>query len=211
MMVNIKSALLITIVLLSACDSGPKVISASGEDSKSDKSSGIFSDNPAILPDASGKQPLGDELHTVTVIEVLPTSKYNYINVNEGDEQFWIAARKQDVIVGETYLYKGGLLKTNYESKEHNRLLELSLQRATHFENTLEKQAEQEALKYKIILCTLKEDGSKVWNTMEELMDSLAVPEFSTFFSDCSSFWRGLDGPLLETLLSEVSGNNDIE
>ena len=57
MMVNIKSALLITIVLLSACDSGPKVISASEEDANSEKSSGIFSDNPAIIPDASGMQP----------------------------------------------------------------------------------------------------------------------------------------------------------
>ena len=102
MMINIKSTLLIIIVLLSACNSGPKVISASEEDANSEKSTGIFSDNPVILPNASGNQPLGDELHTVTVIEVLPTSKYNYINVTEGDEQFWIAARKQDVIVGET-------------------------------------------------------------------------------------------------------------
>ena len=49
MMVNIKSALLITIVLLSACDSGPKVISASEEDANSEKSTGIRKTNQPRL------------------------------------------------------------------------------------------------------------------------------------------------------------------
>lgn len=122
MMLNIKSTLLIIIVLASACNSGPKVISATDEGGDSEKSTGIFSDNPVIQPNAFSNQSLSDELHTVTINEVLTTSKYNYANVTEGDEQFWIAARKQDIMVGETYFYKGGLLKTNYESKEHNRL-----------------------------------------------------------------------------------------
>ena len=46
------------------------------------------------------------------------------MNVSEGDKDFWIAAAKQDIVTGDTYLYRGGLLKTNFESKEHNRLFD---------------------------------------------------------------------------------------
>jgi hypothetical protein len=121
-MINFKSPLVILIVFISACNSGPKVITATENGDISEKSSGIFSETPSAQPNMSANQPMSDDLHTVTVNEVLTTSKYNYINVNEGTEQFWIAAKKQNVVVGETYFYKGGLLKTNYESKEHNRL-----------------------------------------------------------------------------------------
>lgn len=65
-----------------------------------------------------------DEIHTVIVKEVLPTVKYVYLYVTEGEEQFWIATRSKEVKVGNTYYYKGGLLKTNFQSKEHNRLFE---------------------------------------------------------------------------------------
>jgi hypothetical protein len=47
-----------------------------------------------------------------------------YLYVSEGGEKFWIATRTKDVKVGETYYYKGGLLKTNFESKEYNRVFE---------------------------------------------------------------------------------------
>lgn len=121
-MINFKSLLVIAIVLINACNSGPKVITATEDQSNSEKSSGIFSETPSVQPNVSASRPLSDDLHTVIVNEVLAASKYNYINVNEGNEQFWIAAKKQNIVIGETYFYKGGLLKTNYESKEHNKL-----------------------------------------------------------------------------------------
>lgn len=67
---------------------------------------------------------INEEVHTVVVNEVLPTVKYSYLNVTENGEQFWIAIRSKDVKVGNTYYYKGGLLKTNFESKEYNRVFD---------------------------------------------------------------------------------------
>lgn len=72
-------------------------------------------------PNGLGNKTLSNELHTVVVKEVLPTTKYVYLNVEENGEQFWIATMKQEVKVGETYYYKRSLLKTNFESKEYNR------------------------------------------------------------------------------------------
>ncbi|MCF6214374.1 MAG: hypothetical protein L3J45_10165 [Flavobacteriaceae bacterium] len=65
-----------------------------------------------------------DDLHTVKVNEILKTDKYLYINVTEKGvvDPFWIATRIMDIAIGETYFYKGGLLKTNFESKEYNRV-----------------------------------------------------------------------------------------
>jgi len=65
-----------------------------------------------------------DELHTVVVDEVLPATKYVYVHVSEGANQFWVATALKDIHIGETYFYKGGLLKTNFESKEYDRTFE---------------------------------------------------------------------------------------
>ena len=59
--------------------------------------------------------------HTVVALETLPTSKYIYVRVKEGQEEFWLATILQEVNVGRSYFYRGGLLKTNFESKEYNR------------------------------------------------------------------------------------------
>lgn len=113
-------------VLLAACNNKPKVITSNSKDEVSVKSSGIFSeDNNATAEISSNKsQAFGDDLHSVVVNEVLPAKKYVYLNVTEGGKQFWIATGKVEVNVGETYFYKGGLLKTNFESKEYNRIFE---------------------------------------------------------------------------------------
>ncbi len=115
-----------TTYILISCNNNPKVISAStnSETTTNNSSSGIFSGESSN--DAPSKQnvALNNDLHTVVINEVLPTEKYVYLNVNEGDDKFWIATRKVDVQVGKTYFYKGGLLKTNFESKEYNRIFE---------------------------------------------------------------------------------------
>ena len=85
-----------------------------------------------------------DDLHTVKVNEMLKTDKYLYLNVSEKGtvDPFWIATRISDITVGETYFYKGGLLKTNFESKEFNRvfdkiyLVSSNLVLANHASNT---------------------------------------------------------------------------
>lgn len=105
--------------LLIACEEGPSMTKMPVEGDKS-------SDSPGLLPNrgSESKKPVNNEMHTIVINEVLPTSKYVYLNVTEGDREFWVAVIKQDVVVGETYVFKGGLLKTNFESKEYNRMFE---------------------------------------------------------------------------------------
>ena len=116
-------ALVHVIVLLDACNNGPKTIPATPTDDPSNSSTGVFSDGggtpqqgaPALEPG------IEKDLHTVVAEEVLPTTKYVYVKVKEGGEEFWVAAMKQEVVIGRTYFYRGGLLKTDFPSKEYNR------------------------------------------------------------------------------------------
>jgi len=109
--------------ILLACNNGPKVIQSSSEQDDSQKS-GIFTPDPSTQVVTGTDQSFSNELHTVSVNEVLPAARYVYINVSEGDSKFWIATRKQEVKKGETYFYRGGLLKTNFESKEYNKVFD---------------------------------------------------------------------------------------
>lgn len=109
--------------ILLACNNGPKVIQSSQEQEGTQKS-GIFTPDPATQVVTSADESLSNDLHTVSVNEVLPAAKYVYLNVSEGAAKFWIATRKQEVKKGETYFYRGGLLKTNFESKEYNKVFD---------------------------------------------------------------------------------------
>ena len=124
MIFKFNLALVTTMVLIicTSCNSGPKVIQSSNETNNSDKGKGIFYEEPGNQ--INTKNPVSSDLHTVIVMEVLNTTKYVYLKVRENGEQFWIATRKQDINIGGTYFYKGGLLKTNFESKEHNKVFE---------------------------------------------------------------------------------------
>ena len=121
-----KSALknVAIIIILATTVMGCKNGNSSSEYQKIDPSTGKVSPQPSTNTKMNTNLPLSSELHTVVVNELLRTTKYLYLNVTENGEDFWIATRHLDVIVGETYHYKGGLLKTNYESKEHNRIFE---------------------------------------------------------------------------------------
>lgn len=124
--INIIVLVIIASCLSIACNNKPKIITASSENESSTKPSGVFSDDNVASSNSQVdfNKPFTDEIHKVVVNEVLPAAKYVYLNVNEGDKQFWVATGKKEIKVGETYFYKGGLLKTNFESKEHNRIFE---------------------------------------------------------------------------------------
>ncbi len=111
-------------IILASCNQGPKVIATTiaNEDIASSHSTGIFSDESGSSNTQSA--PVTSDVHTVKVLEVLPTSKYVYLKVEEKEEEFWIATTKKEVAVGETYFYKNGILKTNFESKEHDRVFD---------------------------------------------------------------------------------------
>ncbi len=111
---------LFTLVLLSSC-SGKKRVAPSNGNSDVTGETGIFSGqqntNAQNVPDDA-------VVHQVEVLELLNTAKYTYLKVKENDEPYWIATMKDDFKVGDTFLYRGGLLKTNFHSDEYDRIFE---------------------------------------------------------------------------------------
>lgn len=99
---------------LYACDSKPKVI----ESETAENSSAIFNDNAAT------PQVANTDDHQVVAKETLNTERYTYINVTEGENSFWVAIPKQEIEIGATYYFKGGLLKKDFFSQEYNRVFE---------------------------------------------------------------------------------------
>lgn len=113
-------------LLLSSCTKKPKIISLPSEGQETSVgTTGIFEEsnsnqeviNREVTPSTSN-------MHSVEVLEVLPTDKYVYLKVEEGNDQYWVATGKRAINVGEKYFFSGGLLKTNFESKEYNRVFE---------------------------------------------------------------------------------------
>jgi len=115
---------IVLVTLTIACTKKPKVIAASPDQESAEGNTGIFSEAPINLIPKETQGSMAEDIHTVTIVEVLPTVKYVYLKVKEGNEVFWIATNKMPVTIGGTYFYKGGLLKTNFESKEHNRVFD---------------------------------------------------------------------------------------
>lgn len=115
---------ILALFLFQSCGDNPKVIAAKGDDSSLEKKTGIFADEGTDVAIKQEGNSADKDVHTVVVEEILPTSKYVYLFVKEGERKFWLAAAKQEVEIGATYFYKGGLLKKNFESKEHNRIFD---------------------------------------------------------------------------------------
>lgn len=122
---KIKSLLVVIVAFVFlGCNNKPKVIPLTTDDNNPNTASGIFSGSGLSESNVDFNETTSNEFHTVVVNEILPTSKYVYLNVTEGEEKYWLATRSIEAKIGETYYYKGGLLKTNFESKEYNRVFE---------------------------------------------------------------------------------------
>lgn len=111
-MKHLCNILILTTISLVSCDSKPKVITAES----AVPISNVQIDNTPLAAE--------NEMHQITVIEVLQAERYTYMKVKEKLNEFWIATSKLDAKVGELYLYQGGLLKTNFESVEHKRVFD---------------------------------------------------------------------------------------
>ncbi|MFA5419453.1 MAG: GW dipeptide domain-containing protein [Bacteroidales bacterium] len=59
--------------------------------------------------------------HTVTVADVIQTTNYTYLEVDENGSKYWMAIPKSDIAIGKVIYYNSGLPMTNFESKELNR------------------------------------------------------------------------------------------
>ncbi|MAZ72784.1 MAG: hypothetical protein CMC70_06520 [Flavobacteriaceae bacterium] len=122
--------LLIPVLAITAisCNNGPKVITAQTNEAQPN-TSGIFTEestpneSPNLVPASTGTS-FTDNLHTVVATKTLDTKKYVYIQATENGKQFWIATAKQPIDIGKTYYYRNPLLKTNFESREHNRVFD---------------------------------------------------------------------------------------
>lgn len=106
----------LSLLSLTACDSGPKVIE--GEPVQA-SGTPVSQEAPGMMP-----QVLPSNDHKVIAEEALNTEKYTYVRVKENTESFWIAIPKTPVEIGATYYYQGGLLKKNFASREFNRVFE---------------------------------------------------------------------------------------
>lgn len=63
----------------------------------------------------------GANMHTGVVREVLQTTSYTYLKVEEGDREFWIAVTKRESKVGETISFAASHEMKNFESKDLQR------------------------------------------------------------------------------------------
>lgn len=115
MKISHAAALILSVHLLVSCSSKPKVIE---EDAASTTTSTETAASASKSP-TSAAAPA--DVHKVTALEILQAERYTYLQVKENNDTYWIATVKFDAKVGNTYLYRGGLLKTNFESQEHNR------------------------------------------------------------------------------------------
>tara|TARA_R110000744_G_scaffold26007_16_gene64188 strand:+ start:1964 stop:2770 length:807 start_codon:yes stop_codon:yes gene_type:complete len=121
---NFRLLMMVSVFAI-GCNNGPKVIAPSTQTEGSENGKGIFTPNPATQVTPNSETSFNEDLHKVVVQDVLPTERYVYLNVKEeGNGQFWIATRKQDAKKGEVYYYRNPLLKTNFESKEYNRVFD---------------------------------------------------------------------------------------
>ena len=109
----------IIILLVWSCGSKPKVIKSETQINESQTQA------PQIKPESifDTNEPVKSQ-HEVVVKEVLDTDKYSYLKVNEAENEFWVAITKREITIGDTYFYKGGLLKKNFYSKEYDRVFE---------------------------------------------------------------------------------------
>lgn len=118
----VRFLIFITAIALTGCGDSPKVISATSQAAPAPATAAPRSETtPGSSATASG---YSSALHQVKVEEVLQATRYVYLKVLEGDQSYWIATRKQEIQIGGIYYYRNGLLKTNFESKEHQRVFD---------------------------------------------------------------------------------------
>lgn len=129
-MISKKSNLWIVGLILIICQAcnQPRVIES--QSTQTAKAEITANSIPALAelgktsPTASAHNHATPNEHKVVVQEVLNTEKYTYMNVLEEGEKRWIAIPKNEVEVGATYYYSGGLLKRNFYSREFDRVFE---------------------------------------------------------------------------------------
>ncbi len=106
-------------MVLTACESKPKVIVEDATSTTNNQQTPMIT-NPATS--GANLEASDNDMHQVVALEVLQAERYTYLRVTENLDTFWVAASKNETAKkGNKYFYKGGLLKTNFQSQEFNR------------------------------------------------------------------------------------------
>lgn len=66
-------------------------------------------------------------IHKVTVKEVQQVSQYTYLNVTEGDKEYWMAVTRRNAKEGQVFYYTAAMEMKNFKSPELNKTFETIL------------------------------------------------------------------------------------
>ncbi|MCE2789887.1 MAG: GW dipeptide domain-containing protein [Saprospiraceae bacterium] len=111
---------LFALLFFSACEDKPKIIVADASGNEPGQNAVPADGAVPGAPAASGAAGSAD-VHQVVATEILQAERYTYLKVNEGTKAYWIATAKMEAEKGKPYLFRGGLMKTNFESLEFKR------------------------------------------------------------------------------------------
>ncbi len=64
------------------------------------------------------------EMRKIKILEAVPTTKYLYLKVTEGDRKYWMATGPTEVETGAVYYYNEALIRADFESKEMQRVFD---------------------------------------------------------------------------------------
>ena len=101
-----KLLVVLFVFAIFSCGGKAKVISPTTSNSNqlsNGSSTGVFDNKQTKKTQTADSENTSTNVHTVKVLEVLPTDKYVYLRVNENEEEYWIATGKQDVEIGSMY------------------------------------------------------------------------------------------------------------
>lgn len=62
-------------------------------------------------------QPMG-QIHRAVVLEAKDAGTYTYVKLREEGKQFWAAITARPVEIGKSYVYSGGMMMEDFESKQ---------------------------------------------------------------------------------------------
>jgi len=77
-----------------------------------------------VQTETKTEKKVSDDLHEIVVKEFMDSGGYTYLNVDEGNDNYWLAIPTTAVNVGETFFYNGGMIMKNFESKALKRTFE---------------------------------------------------------------------------------------
>lgn len=80
--------------------------------------------NPSLKEGVTETSLMGNQPHSVSVLEVIQVANYTYLRVKENDSEIWIAAPSLDTKPGDTLYYENGMLMSQFESKELKRIFD---------------------------------------------------------------------------------------